>query len=105
MPKISTADGKRDIWGDDRVDALPRRAYLKATLLDLGPAWGLKCNCPTGFDYLVGGRDILKDRGGVGQPRVAPVTAGRWRIPGLASMLCPAAQRGAAFLHRITNLR
>jgi len=45
-------DGRRDIWGDDPVDALASAAaYLAANGWTKGQPWGMEVVLPAGFDY------------------------------------------------------
>jgi len=93
-----TADGKRDIWGDDPRDALASTAaYLKHFGWISGQPWGVEVQLPDGFDYLLAGRDILKTAEEWTALGVAPVT-GALEDHGPASMLLPGGAEGAAFL-------
>lgn len=93
-----TADGKRDIWGDDPRDALASTAaYLKHFGWVSGQPWGVEVQLPDGFDYLLAGRDILKTAEEWTALGVAPVT-GALEDHGPASMLLPGGAEGAAFL-------
>ena len=93
-----TADGKRDIWGDDPRDALASTAaYLKHFGWVSGQPWGVEVQLPDGFDYLLAGRDILKTAEEWTALGVAPVT-GALEDHGPASLLLPGGAEGAAFL-------
>tara|TARA_R110002049_G_scaffold9446_1_gene48151 strand:+ start:958 stop:2214 length:1257 start_codon:yes stop_codon:yes gene_type:complete len=93
-----TADGKRDIWGDDPRDALASTAaYLKHFGWVSGQPWGVEVQLPDGFDYLLAGRDILKTAEEWTALGVAPVT-GVLEDHGPASLLLPGGAEGAAFL-------
>jgi len=93
-----TADGKRDIWGDDPRDALASTAaYLKHFGWVSGQPWGVEVQLPDGFDYLLAGRDILKTAEEWTALGVAPVT-GVLADHGPASLLLPGGAEGAAFL-------
>ena len=93
-----TADGKRDIWGDDPRDALASTAaYLKHFGWVSGRPWGVEVQLPDGFDYLLAGRDILKTAEEWTALGVAPVT-GALEDHGPASLLLPGGAEGAAFL-------
>ena len=93
-----TADGKRDIWGDDPRDALASTAaYLKHFGWVSGQPWGVEVQLPDGFDYLLAGRDILKTAEEWTALGVDPVT-GALEDHGPASLLLPGGAEGAAFL-------
>lgn len=93
-----TADGKRDIWGDDPRDALASTAaYLKHFGWVSGQPWGVEVQLPDGFDYLLAGRDILKTAEEWTALGVAPVT-GVLEDHGPASLLLPGGAEGAASL-------
>lgn len=94
-----TADGKRDIWGDDPTDALASTAaYLAGKGWAKGAPWGAEITLPPGFDY-----DLTTER--VKKP-VADWQAMGVRLAdgtdlpdhGPASVLLPGGHRGAAFL-------
>lgn len=94
-----TADGKRDIWGDDPTDALASTAaYLAGKGWVKGAPWGAEITLPPGFDY-----DLTTER--VKKP-VADWQAMGVRLAdgtdlpdhGPASVLLPGGHRGAAFL-------
>jgi lytic murein transglycosylase len=94
-----TADGKRDIWGDDPTDALASTAaYLAGKGWIKGAPWGAEITLPPGFNY-----DLTTER--VKKP-VADWQAMGVRLPdgtdlpdhGPASVLLPGGHRGAAFL-------
>jgi lytic murein transglycosylase len=94
-----TADGKRDIWGDDPTDALASTAaYLAGKGWIKGAPWGAEITLPPGFSY-----DLTTER--VKKP-VADWQAMGVRLAdgtdlpnhGPASVLLPGGHRGAAFL-------
>jgi len=94
-----TADGKRDIWGDDPTDALASTAaYLAGKGWIKGAPWGAEITLPPGFNY-----DLTTER--VKKP-VADWQAMGVRLAdgtdlpdhGPASVLLPGGHRGAAFL-------
>jgi lytic murein transglycosylase len=94
-----TADGKRDIWGDDPTDALASTAaYLAGKGWVKGAPWGAEITLPPGFNY-----DLTTER--VKKP-VADWQAMGVRLAdgtdlpnhGPASVLLPGGHRGAAFL-------
>jgi lytic murein transglycosylase len=94
-----TADGKRDIWGDDPTDALASTAaYLAGKGWVKGAPWGAEITLPQGFNY-----DLTTER--VKKP-VADWQAMGVRLAdgtdlpnhGPASVLLPGGHRGAAFL-------
>jgi lytic murein transglycosylase len=94
-----TADGKRDIWGDDPTDALASTAaYLAGKGWVKGAPWGAEITLPQGFNY-----DLTTER--VKKP-VADWQAMGVRLAdgtdlpnhGPASVLLPGGHKGAAFL-------
>jgi lytic murein transglycosylase len=94
-----TADGKRDIWGDDPTDALASTAaYLAGKGWVKGAPWGAEITMPPGFNY-----DLTTER--VKKP-VADWQAMGVRLAdgtdlpnhGPASVLLPGGHKGAAFL-------
>ena len=94
-----TADGKRDIWGDDPTDALASTAaYLAGKGWVKGAPWGAEITLPPGFNY-----DLTTER--VKKP-VADWQAMGVRLAdgtdlpnhGPASVLLPGGHKGAAFL-------
>jgi lytic murein transglycosylase len=94
-----TADGKRDIWGDDPTDALASTAaYLAGKGWVKGAPWGAEITLPPGFNY-----DLTTER--VKKP-IADWQAMGVRLAdgtdlpnhGPASVLLPGGHKGAAFL-------
>jgi lytic murein transglycosylase len=92
-------DGKRDIWGDDPVDALASTAaYLKHFGWTTGQPWGVEVRLPEGFDYTSARRDLRKlpsDWAVLGVTRPGGIAM---RDYGLASVLLPGGAQGPAFL-------
>ena len=92
-------DGKRDIWGDDPVDALASTAaYLKHFGWTTGQPWGVEVRLPEGFDYTSARRDLRKlpsDWAVLGVTRPGGTAM---RDYGLASVLLPGGAQGPAFL-------
>lgn len=92
-------DGKRNIWGDDPVDALASTAaYLKHFGWTTGQPWGVEVKLPEGFDYTMARRELVKLPSdwavlGVTRPNGTAV-----RDYGLASVLLPGGAEGVAFL-------
>ena len=92
-------DGKRNIWGDDPVDALASTAaYLKHFGWTTGQPWGVEVKLPEGFDYTMARRELRKLPSdwavlGVTRPNGTAV-----RDYGLASVLLPGGAEGVAFL-------
>ncbi|QFT58345.1 Membrane-bound lytic murein transglycosylase B precursor [Sulfitobacter sp. THAF37] len=92
-------DGKRDIWGDDPVDALASTAaYLKHHGWTRGQPWGIEVQIADGFDYMLARRSLRKMPSewatlGVTRPGGTAV-----KDYGLASVLLPGGADGAAFL-------
>lgn len=94
-----TGDGRCDIWGDDPKDALASTgAYLNANGWVAGQPWGVEVILPTGFDYLLANRDIIKPPSEWAVLGVLDVTAKPVPDYGNASVLLPAGAEGAAFL-------
>lgn len=88
-------DGRRDIWGDDPVDALASTAaYLAAAGWQAGQPWGVEVTLPAGFDFALSGK--------AGVRPVAEWAALGLRGPlpeaGAASVLLPAGAQGPALL-------
>ena len=94
-----TGDGRRDLWGEDPVDALASTAaYLRANGWTSGQPWGTEVVLPDGFDYRLTGERVEKSpddwaRLGVRTPGGGPLSAG-----GPGSIRVPAGHEGAAFL-------
>ena len=92
-------DGKRNIWGDNPVDALASTgAYLKHFGWVSGQPWGVEVRLPDGFDYTSARRDFRKLPSdwavlGVTHPNGTAV-----RDYGLASILLPGGAEGVAFM-------
>lgn len=95
-----TGDGKRNIWSDDPSDALASTAaYLKNSGWKKGKPWGVEVRLPTGFDYLLANREILKKPSDWAKLGIKDVN-GR-AVPnshGKGSILLPAGSKGAAFM-------
>ncbi len=92
-------DGRRDIWGDDPVDALASTAaYLAANGWQTGGLWGLEVRLPEGFDYAQSGDRVKKPVADWAALGVAPMAGGALPDHGLAALIVPAGHRGAAFL-------
>ncbi|MGJ8618102.1 MAG: lytic murein transglycosylase [Sulfitobacter sp.] len=92
-------NGKRNIWGDDPVDALASTAaYLKHFGWVEGQPWGTEVNVPEGFDYLLANREIQKLPSDWAAMGVMDVNGNTVQDHGLASVLLPAGAEGAAFL-------
>uniref|UniRef100_UPI00356723B2 lytic murein transglycosylase n=1 Tax=Shimia sp. TaxID=1954381 RepID=UPI00356723B2 len=95
-----TGDGRRDIWDDDPADALASTAaYLARSGWQSGKPWGVEVRLPSGFNYQLANRKILKapsDWAALGitgiDGRAVPDRHGR------GSILLPAGGNGAAFM-------
>jgi membrane-bound lytic murein transglycosylase B len=94
-----TADGKRDIWGDDPTDALASTAaYLQQAGWVFGAPWGVEADLPAGFDYDQSSAAVIKP---VAAWAALGVTLpGGHALPdhGPARLILPAGHKGAAFL-------
>jgi membrane-bound lytic murein transglycosylase B len=94
-----TKDGKRDIWGNDPRDALASTAaYLKHFGWTKGQPWGVEVTLPTGFDYLLADRKMLKTAAEWGEMGVVDTSGTVVPDHGLASILLPGGAEGAAFM-------
>ena len=94
-----TGDGRRDIWGDDPLDALASSAaYLKDNGWVTGQPWGREVILPEGFDYLLANRDVLKLPAEWAAMDVLDVDGQPVPDHGSASILLPAGAEGAAFM-------
>jgi len=94
-----TKDGKRDIWGNDPCDALASTAaYLKHFGWTKGQPWGVEVTLPTGFDYLLADRKMLKTAAEWGEMGVVDTSGTVVPDHGLASILLPGGAEGAAFM-------
>lgn len=94
-----TADGKRDIWGDDPRDALASTAaYLKQFGWTQGQPWGVEVTLPEGFDYLLADRKVMKTPADWADLGVTTVEGDAVGDHGLASILLPGGAEGAAFM-------
>ncbi len=93
------ADGKRDIWGDDPVDALASTAaYLKHHGWIRGQPWGVEVKIPEGFDYELARRSLRKMPSKWATLGVTLPSGTAVKDYGLASVLLPGGAEGAAFL-------
>ena len=94
-----TGDGKREIWGEEPLDALASTAnYLKAFGWVTGQPWGVEVVLPEGFDYRLADREILKLPSGWGALGVVARDGAAVPDHGQASVLLPAGADGAAFM-------
>jgi len=92
-------DGKRNIWGDDPVDALTSTAaYLKHFGWKEGQPWGVEVEVPEGFDFTLAQRDFRKLPSEWAALDVTQPGGGVVKDHGLASVLLPGGAGGAAFL-------
>lgn len=95
----ANADGRRDIWSDNPVDALASTAnYLAEFGWTYGQPWGIEVTLPSGFDYSQTGERVkqsVSHWNGAG----VRLTNGQ-PIPdhGRASILLPAGASGVAFV-------
>ncbi|MFM7655704.1 MAG: lytic murein transglycosylase [Paracoccaceae bacterium] len=94
-----TADGKRDIWGDDPTDALASTAaYLAGKGWVKGAPWGAEITLPPGFDYALTTERVKKPVADWQALGVRLADGGDLPDHGPASVLLPGGHRGAAFL-------
>ena len=92
-------NGKRNIWGEDPVDALASTAaYLKHFGWKKDQPWGVEVQVPKGFDYLSANRSIQQLPSDWAALGVTDVNGNSVKDHGLASVLLPAGAEGAAFL-------
>lgn len=92
-------DGRRDIWGDDPLDALASTAaYLRAHGWQRGVPWGQEVRLPKGFDHAQADRRITKAPRAWASMGLRAASGGALAEMGAASVLLPAGHRGAAFL-------
>ncbi len=94
-----TGDGRRDIWGDDPVDALASTAhYLAEHGWTYGQPWGLEVRLPDGFDYrLAGEQERIGATFWNGQG-VRLINGDPVPDHGPASILLPAGSQGVALV-------
>ncbi|UWR64657.1 lytic murein transglycosylase [Phaeobacter inhibens] len=94
-----TGDGKRDIWSDDPADALASTAaYLKRFGWVKDQPWGLEVRLPTGFNYALADRKIIKSAQAWRQLGVTSADGGSLPDHGKGALLLPAGAQGAAFI-------
>ncbi|WP_298259116.1 lytic murein transglycosylase [uncultured Litoreibacter sp.] len=94
-----TRDGKRDIWGSDPTDALASTAnYLAKFGWVKGQPWGVEVRVPSGFDYSLADRKILKSPAQWGALGFKDMNGKMVPNHGKASILLPAGAKGAAFM-------
>ncbi|SDW72650.1 lytic murein transglycosylase [Litoreibacter albidus] len=94
-----TGDGKRDIWGDDPTDALASTAnYLAKFGWVKGQPWGVEVRVPSGFDYALADRKIMKSPAQWGAMGIKGMDGQTVPNHGQASILLPAGAKGAAFM-------
>jgi lytic murein transglycosylase len=94
-----TADGKRDIWGDDPTDALASTAaYLAGKGWVKGAPWGAEITLPPGFNYDLTTERVKKPVAEWQAMGVRLAEGGDLPDHGQASVLLPGGHRGAAFL-------
>jgi lytic murein transglycosylase len=92
-------DGKRNIWGDDPVDALASTAaYLKHHGWTRGQPWGVEVKLPEGFDYTLARRSLHKMPSDWAVLGVTQINGTAVKDYGLASVLLPGGSEGAAFV-------
>ncbi|MEM6406964.1 MAG: lytic murein transglycosylase [Pseudomonadota bacterium] len=94
-----TGDGKRDIWGEDPSDALASTAnYLAKFGWVTGQPWGVEVKLPSGFDYALADRKVLKRPAEWGALGVKGLDGRDVADHGQASILLPAGAQGVAFM-------
>lgn len=91
-------DGRRNIWGDDPVDALASAAaYLAANGWQSGQPWGLEVSLPKGFDYRQTGELVTRSGSDWAALGVRPAGGGTLPPGDAISIRVPAGHSGAAF--------
>jgi len=94
-----TGDGKRDIWGGDPTDALASTAnYLAKFGWVKGQPWGVEVRVPSGFDYSLANRKVLKSPASWAAMGIKDMNGKTVPNHGKASILLPAGAKGAAFM-------
>ena len=92
-------DGKRNLWGDDPVDALASTAnYLRHWGWTTGQPWGLEVTLPQGFDYDQTTERVVKPVADWQAMGIRTASGADLPDHGPGSILLPAGHRGAAFL-------
>ena len=92
-------DGKRNLWGDDPVDALASTAnYLRHWGWTTGQPWGLEVTLPQGFDYDQTTERVVKPVADWQAMGIRTASGADLPEHGPGSILLPAGHRGAAFL-------
>lgn len=92
-------DGRRDIWGDDPMDALASTAnYLRRFGWIPGQPWGVEVRLPDGFDYVTARRDNERQPSDWARDGVFDVDGQPVPDHGRASILLPAGAEGPAFM-------
>lgn len=94
-----TAEGRRDIWGEDPADALASTAaYLSGYGWTRGQPWGVEVTLPEGFDFTESGERVKKPVADWQEMGLRLAGGGALPDHGAASVLLPAGHQGAAFL-------
>lgn len=92
-------DGKRNIWGDDPLDALASTAaYLEHHGWTQGQPWGVEIKIADGFDFTKARRSLRKMPSDWAALGVTQLDGSGVKDYGLASLLLPGGADGAAFL-------
>ncbi|GIT90968.1 murein transglycosylase [Jannaschia pagri] len=91
-------NGRRDIWGDDPLDALASTgAYLAHFGWTTGQPWGVEVRLPDGFDYRLTGELVTKTAEAWAALGVRPVGGGSLPPGDGVSIRVPGGHTGAAF--------
>lgn len=92
-------DGRRNIWGDNPVDALASTAhYLAEHGWVYGQPWGMEVRLPDGFDYRLAGEQERIGAAFWNQQGVRLINGDRVPEHGPASILLPAGAEGVALV-------
>ncbi len=95
----ATGDGRRDIWGDDPVDALASAAnFLREKGWTPGQPWGIEVRLPRNFDFRHSGERIKKRASDWNAMGVRTISGGTVPDHGPSSVLVPAGAGAAAFV-------
>ena len=94
-----SGDGRRDIWGDNPVDALASTAhYLAEHGWTYGQPWGLEVQLPDGFDYRLAGEQERIGAAFWNAQGVRLINGDPIPEHGPASILLPAGAEGVALV-------
>lgn len=95
----ATGEGRRDIWGDNPVDALASTAnFLREKGWTAGQPWGIEVSLPRNFDFQYSGERIKKRASEWNAMGVRTISGGTVPDHGPSSVLVPAGAGAAAFV-------